>query len=122
MKILLVDDSGTMRKIQKRVLADMGYNDVLEAGDGFEALKVLDANPDTNLVLLDWNMPNKDGFETLVEIRKTKPKDKLPVMMVTTEAEKNRIIQAIQAGANNYVVKPFTPDVIKEKLKQVLGI
>jgi two-component system chemotaxis response regulator CheY len=121
MKILLVDDSGTMRKIQKRVLGDMGETDIVEAGDGFEALSALEENPDVGLVLLDWNMPNKDGFETLIEMRKVKSKEEMCIVMVTTEAEKSRIIQAVQAGANNYIVKPFTPETIKEKLGKILA-
>jgi len=118
MKILLVDDSRTIRNIQKNVLAQLGYTDVLEAGDGVEALKVLSENrPD--LMLVDWNMPNMDGLSLVKAIRE---KDKtLPIIMCTTEAEKGRVLEAIKAGVNNYVVKPFTAETLAEKIEQTLA-
>lgn len=118
MKILLVDDSRTIRNIQKNVLAQMGYTDILEAGDGVEALKLLESEtPD--LALVDWNMPNMDGLTLVGRIRQ---KDTaLPLIMVTTEAEKGRVIEAIKAGVSNYLVKPFTGDVLSAKIEQTLA-
>ena len=119
MKVLLVDDSRTMRNIQKKVLETMGGFEFTEAGDGIEALSAIAATPGGfNLIIIDWNMPNMDGI-TLV--KKVREKDKTtPLMMATTEAEKQRVIDAIKAGVNNYVVKPFTPEALSEKVKQTL--
>ena len=118
MKILLVDDSRTIRNIQKKALAGMGMTDVVEAADGLEALACIKAQrPD--LILVDWNMPNMDGI-TLV--RKVRESDKaLPMIMVTTEAEKQRVVEALKAGVNNYVVKPFTAETLGEKIKQTMA-
>ena len=118
MKVLLVDDSRTIRNIQKNVLSQLGHNDTLEAADGVEALKVLaDTRPD--LVLIDWNMPNMDGITLVGKIRET---DKtLPLMMCTTEAEKARVLEAIKAGVNNYVVKPFTAETLAEKINTTMA-
>jgi two-component system, chemotaxis family, chemotaxis protein CheY len=120
MKILLVDDSRTMRNIQKNVLKALGDPACAEAGDGLEALTCLAAHPDGfDLMLIDWNMPHMDG---LTLIKKLREKDKrTPIIMVTTEAEKTRIIEAIKAGVNNYVIKPFTPDALLERVKQTLA-
>jgi two-component system, chemotaxis family, chemotaxis protein CheY len=118
MKILLVDDSRTIRNIQKNVLGQLGHTEVMEASDGVEALKVLsELRPD--LVLIDWNMPNMDGITLVRKIRET---DKaLPLMMCTTEAEKSRVLEAIKAGVNNYVVKPFTAETLAEKITATLA-
>jgi two-component system chemotaxis response regulator CheY len=119
MKILLVDDSRTMRNIQKKVLEPMGGVEFSEAGDGIEALSAIAATPGGfNLILVDWNMPNMDGH-TLVKSVREKDK-KTPMIMVTTESEKTRVIEAIKAGVNNYVIKPFTPDALMEKVKLTL--
>lgn len=119
MKILLVDDSRTMRNIWKKVVANLGA-DPVEAGDGLEALKAIEANgAPFDLMLIDWNMPNMDGLTLVKKIRET---DKsTPLIMVTTEAEKTRIIDAIKAGVNNYVVKPFTPDTLLGKINETLA-
>lgn len=118
MRIMLVDDSRTIRNIEKNVLAQLGYTDILEAGDGIEALNVIATEGMPDLFLLDWNMPNMDGLTLVKKIREmTKT---VPIIMVTTEAEKSRVIEAIKAGVNNYVVKPFTPDVLGAKIKQTL--
>jgi two-component system, chemotaxis family, chemotaxis protein CheY len=116
MKILLVDDSNTMRRIQKNTLIQIGYEDVSEAADGKLAVDFLKANPGIDLVLMDWNMPNMTGIEALKVIKADPAINKIPVIMVTSESEKTRIIEAIQAGAANYVVKPFQPDTLKEKI------
>ncbi len=118
MKILLVDDSRTIRNIQKNVLSEIGHTDIAEAADGVEALSQIAAGrPD--LMLVDWNMPNMDGI-TLV--RKVRESDKaLPMIMVTTEAEKARVLEAVKAGVNNYVVKPFTAETLADKIKQTMA-
>ena len=118
MRILLVDDSRTIRNIQRNTLAGMGHTDVLEAADGQEALTVLAAErPD--LMLVDWNMPNMDGITLVRKVRET---DKaLPMIMVTTEAERSRVMEALKAGVNNYVVKPFTAETLGEKIEQTMA-
>ena len=117
MKILLVDDSRTIRNIQKNVLSEIGHTDVAEAADGVEALEQLSVGrPD--LMLVDWNMPNMDGITLIRKVRET---DKtLPMIMVTTEAEKSRVLEAVKAGVNNYVIKPFTAETLSEKIKQTM--
>ena len=115
MKILLVDDSGTMRTIQRRCLAKLGLDDVVEAEDGVQALQYFEANR-FDLVLTDWNMPHMDGLALLIEIRKRSKE--VPVIMITTEAERARVVTAIQQGVSDYLVKPFTPDGLKEKLER----
>ena len=118
MKILLVDDSKTMRNIQKRSLESMG-GEFSEANDGLEALTVIAGTPGGfDLVLVDWNMPNMDGITLVGRIRETDKKT--PLIMVTTEAEKQRIVDAIKAGVNNYVLKPFTPPALAEMVTQTL--
>ncbi len=121
MKILLVDDSKTMRSIQKKILAMMDPGVTFaEAGDGIEALAALAAAPEPfDVALVDWNMPNMDGLTLVTRIRSTNKK--LPLIMVTTEAEKTRVVDAIKAGVNNYVIKPFTPDALTDKLKTTLA-
>lgn len=118
MKILLVDDSKTMRNIQKKVLGTMPGADFAEAGDGIEALGVINSSSKFDLILIDWNMPNMDGHTLVTKIRE---KDKTtPLIMCTTEAEKQRVVDAIKAGVNNYVVKPFTPETLMDKVKHTL--
>lgn len=117
MKILLVDDSKTMRNIQKAVLTQLGHSDVHEACDGQDALsKVVALKPD--LILVDWNMPNMDGLSFVKAYRQMNKTT--PMIMVTTEAEKSRVIEAIKAGVNNYVVKPFTPDLLSQRISETL--
>tara|TARA_R110002095_G_scaffold149662_1_gene129376 strand:+ start:6061 stop:6426 length:366 start_codon:yes stop_codon:yes gene_type:complete len=115
MKVLLVDDSGTMRTIQKRCLSKLGIEDVTEAEDGVQALELFQGGT-FDIVLSDWNMPNMDGLQLLKEIRQ-RNKD-IPVIMITTEAERARVVTAIQAGVSDYLVKPFTPDSLKSKLER----
>lgn len=119
-RILLVDDSRTMRNIEKNVIAGiLGVCDIVEAADGVEALKQIAASTAPfDLILADWNMPNMDGLTMVTKVREVNKTT--PIMMVTTEAEKSRIIDAVKAGANNYCIKPFTPQVLGEKIKQTL--
>ncbi|HEX8877344.1 MAG TPA: response regulator [Phycisphaerales bacterium] len=118
MKILLIDDSKTMRNIQKSVLAQLGHTTVEEACDGQDALSKVGAyKPD--LILVDWNMPNMDGLTFVKTYRQTNKST--PMIMVTTEAEKARVIEAIKAGVNNYVVKPFTPDLLSQRINETLA-
>lgn len=121
MKILVVDDSSTMRRILKNSLHKLGYENVLEAGDGIEAQKILNDNKDLKLAFIDWSMPNMNGFELLQGIKKDAELRHIPVLMVATETEKCNIVKAIKAGAINYVIKPFTSEIIAEKVKTVLG-
>jgi two-component system, chemotaxis family, chemotaxis protein CheY len=117
MKILLIDDSKTMRNIQRSILTQMGHTQIEEAQDGLDALsKVGGFSPD--LILVDWNMPNMDGLTFVKQFRAKGLKT--PIIMVTTEAEKTRVIDAIKAGVNNYVVKPFTPDVLGQRIAETL--
>ena len=118
MKILLVDDSRTIRNIQKNVLKQLGHTDIVEAEDGVQALaRCGEAVPD--LMLVDWNMPNMDG---ITFVRKFREDDKsTPIIMCTTEAEKQRVLEAIKAGVNNYIVKPFTVESLGEKISQTLS-
>ena len=118
MKFLLVDDSRTMRNIWKKVLSSLENSETVEAGDGVEGLNAIKENGPVDIMLIDWNMPNMDGLTMVKKVRET---DKAtPIIMVTTEAEKPRIIEAIKAGVNNYVVKPFTPDALLGKIDETL--
>jgi two-component system, chemotaxis family, chemotaxis protein CheY len=122
MKILLVDDSKTMRNIQKKVLEQLGGVEFVEAGDGVEALQACATHGPAGgfaFVLVDWNMPNMDGHTFVTRIRTTDKKT--PLIMCTTEAEKTRVVEALKAGVNNYVVKPFTPETLLEKVKATLA-
>lgn len=119
MKVLLVDDSATMRTIQKRCLGSLGIEEVIDAEDGQKALEQFEANT-FDIILSDWNMPVMDGLTFLKEIRQ-KNKD-IPFIMITTESERARVVTAIQAGVSDYLVKPFTPDGLKEKLEKWVTI
>ena len=118
MKILLVDDSKTMRNIQKSVLSQLGYTEVEEACDGQDALSKVGAFA-PELLLVDWNMPRMDGLTFVKQFRQNNKTT--PIIMVTTESEKSRVIEAIKAGVNNYVVKPFTPDILSQRISETLG-
>lgn len=118
LKILVVDDFPTMRRIIRNLLKDLGYENVDEAEDGAMGLEKL-RNGSFDFVVSDWNMPNLDGLEMLKQIRADDSLAKLPVLMVTAEAKKENIIAAAQAGASGYVVKPFTAATLEEKLNQI---
>lgn len=117
-KILIVDDFPTMRRIIKNLLKDLGFENVDEAEDGAMGLEKL-RNGNFEFVVSDWNMPNMDGLTMLQNIRADPSLAKLPVLMVTAEAKKDNIIAAAQAGANGYVVKPFTAATLEEKLNKI---
>jgi two-component system chemotaxis response regulator CheY len=118
-KALVVDDSRTIRTILKRTLLELGY-EVCEAADGREALAIIDAEGGAvSLVLTDWNMPEMDGLELLKRLRQNPHLSFLKIIMVTTETELDRMVLALDAGANEYVMKPFTKDILKQKLELV---
>ncbi|MCH7545512.1 MAG: response regulator [Planctomycetes bacterium] len=118
MRIMLVDDSKTMREFQRNILGQLGYSELEEACDGQDALSKLSAfNPE--LILVGWNMPNMDGLTFVKNIRQQGIKT--PIIMVTTESEKARVIEAIKAGVNNYVVKPFTPEQLSERVNETMA-
>ena len=118
MKALVVDDSMTIRRIVIKALGIVGITEAAEAGDGLEAVKALETGQ-FDLILLDWNMPKMTGIDALRTIRQAG--NKTPVIMVTTEAEKSRVIEAIKTGANDYLIKPFSPDQLAAKVKNILG-
>lgn len=118
MKILVVDDFPTMRRIVKNLLKDLGFENVDEAEDGAQALEKL-RNGGFEFVVSDWNMPNMDGLTMLQQVRADPNLSSIPVLMVTAEAKKENIIAAAQAGANGYVVKPFTAATLEEKLNKI---
>ena len=118
MKILIVDDFSTMRRIIKNLLRDLGFNNTQEADDGSTALPMLQKG-DFDFVVTDWNMPGMQGIDLLKAIRADDSLKHLPVLMVTAEAKREQIIEAAQAGVNGYIVKPFTAGTLKEKLDKV---
>ena len=118
MKALVVDDSLTIRRIVIKALGIVGITDATEAGDGAEAVKAA-TETDFDLILLDWNMPKMSGIDALRTLRQAGKKT--PVIMVTTEAEKSRVIEAIKTGANDYLIKPFSPDQLAAKVKGIMG-
>ncbi|MBE9532396.1 MAG: chemotaxis response regulator CheY [Proteobacteria bacterium] len=120
MKILLVDDFSTMRRIIKNLLKDIGYTNVEEAADGNLALDMLKSDT-FEFVISDWNMPNMTGIELLKAVRADDNLKGVPFLMVTAEAKPENVTEALQAGVNNYIVKPFTSAVLKEKIDKILG-
>lgn len=118
MKILVVDDFSTMRRIVKTVLKQLGFENIEEAEDGAQAFAKLQNNG-FGFMVSDWNMPNMDGLDLLKKVRADAALKDLPILMVTAEAEKDKVITAIQAGVNNYIVKPFTAEVFKEKMDAI---
>jgi two-component system, chemotaxis family, chemotaxis protein CheY len=118
MKVLVVDDFATMRKIVRNILKQIGFEDISEAEDGNAALRVI-KNEKVGLVVTDWNMPNMSGLELLREIRQNPQTANLPVLMVTAEGLKENVMEALKAGVSNYVVKPFTAEVLQEKIESI---
>ena len=121
MRVLVIDDFATMRKIEKNILGQLGIKNVDEADDGSTALPKLKANQ-YDVVLLDWNMPNMTGLELLKAMRAEDALKSVPVIMVTAEALKDNVVAAAQAGVNDYVVKPFNAATLEEKLRKVLKL
>ncbi len=119
MKILVVDDFSTMRRIVRNLLKELGFANIHEAEDGLDALNKLRAEGNFEFVVSDWNMPNMTGIDLLRNIRGDAALKHLPVLMVTAEAKRENIIEAAQAGASGYVVKPFTAATLDEKLKKI---
>lgn len=118
MKILIVDDFSTMRRIIKNLLRDIGFSNTNEADDGQTALPMLKSG-DFDFLITDWNMPRMTGLELLKAVRAEPSLASLPVLMVTAEAKREQIIEAAQAGVNGYIVKPFTAQTLKEKLDKI---
>lgn len=117
-KILVVDDFSTMRRIIKNLLRDLGFNNADEADDGTTALPMLQTGS-YDLLITDWNMPGMQGIDLLRAVRADPKLSSMPVMMVTAEQKKAQIIEAAQAGVNGYIVKPFTAATLKEKLEKI---
>ena len=119
-KILVVDDSSTMRRILRMSLARCGYTNVEEAGDGNEGLNLC-RSKQFDCILTDWNMPNMDGLQMILSLREIPSYASVPIVMVTTEGAKDDVIEALTKGATSYIVKPFTPETLSEKLQEVLS-
>ena len=117
-KILIVDDFSTMRRIIKNFLQDLGFSNTAEADDGQTALPLLKSG-NFDFLVTDWNMPGMDGLALLKKIRADEQLKALPVLMVTAEAKREQIIEAAHAGVNGYVVKPFTADILKDKIEKI---
>ncbi len=118
LKILVVDDFSTMRRIVKNILRQIGYSNIDEAEDGNGALSKLRQDK-YDLVISDWNMPNMTGLDLLKAIRADGNLNGIPVLMVTAESKKENVVEAIKYGVNNYVVKPFTADILKNKIEKI---
>lgn len=118
MKILVVDDMSTMRRIVKNILKQLGFNNLEEAENGQEALTKLKADS-YGFVVSDWNMPVMMGIDLLRAIRADEKLKQIPVLMVTAEAQKENLMEAVQAGVSNYVVKPFTAETMQEKINKI---
>lgn len=120
LKILVVDDFATMRRIMKNILKQLGYTNITEADDGTTALEELKKGH-FDLIISDWNMPKMTGLDLLKLVRSDSQYKDIPFLMVTAEAQKQNVIEAVQAGVSNYVVKPFTAEAIADKLSKIIG-
>ena len=121
LKFLVVDDSVTMRRIVLNSLKQIGHEEFVEAADGREALTKLTADDGINFVITDWNMPDVTGLDFVKLVRANPKYSALPILMVTTRGMKEDIVEALQAKVNNYIVKPFTPQVLREKIEQIIA-
>ena len=117
-KVLIVDDFSTMRKVIRNLLKQLGYENIVEAEDGVTALEALRSQK-IDFVISDWNMPNMTGFELLKQVRADGALAKTPFLMVTAESLKENVVEAVKAGVDNYIVKPFTADVLSEKIAEI---
>lgn len=124
-KILVVDDMKTMRMVMKKVLKDIGFSNIAEADDGASAWPIIEEARNSGepfqLILSDWNMPKMPGIELLKKVRSDVKIKETPFLLVTAECEKDQVVSALQAGVNNYIVKPFTADMVKQKLTEVFN-
>jgi len=118
MNILVVDDFATMRRIVKNILKQLGYENIHEADDGTSALEVLKREK-IDFIISDWNMPQMSGIELLKTVRATEAWKDLPFLMVTAEGQKENVIEAVKNKVNNYIVKPFTPETLMEKISKI---
>jgi two-component system chemotaxis response regulator CheY len=118
MKVLVVDDFSTMRRIVKNILRQLGINNISEAEDGVKAVAILEIDK-FDLIISDWNMPNMTGIELLRHVRSTEHLKDIPFLMVTAEAQQENIIEAVKAKVSNYIVKPFTADTLNEKMEKI---
>jgi len=118
-KILVVDDFATMRKVIRNLLKQSGYENIVEAEDGVNALKILKSQK-IDFVISDWNMPNMSGLELLKAVRADEELKSLPFLMVTAEALQENVVAAVKAGVSNYIVKPFTSETLDEKIKKIM--
>ncbi len=118
-KILIVDDFATMRKVIRNLLKQIGYENIVEAENGQIALSTLQSQK-IDFIISDWNMPNMTGLELLKAVRADEDLKKTPFLMVTAEALKENVVEAVKAGVNNYIVKPFTAEVLEEKIKKII--
>ncbi len=121
LKFLVVDDSVTMRRIVLNSLKQIGHDAFVEAGDGRDALNKLQADDAINFIITDWNMPDLTGLDLVKAVRANPKYENLPILMVTTRGMKEDIVEALQAKVNNYIVKPFTPQVLREKIEQIIA-
>jgi len=121
MKFLVVDDSPTMRRIVCNALRDIGYSEVVEAEDGQDALDKIDAHS-FEFIITDWNMPNMNGLDLTKSIREHDQIGEIPILMITTRGMQEDVIAAMQARVNNYIVKPFTAKILREKIDMILKI
>jgi len=120
MKVLIVDDFATMRRILRNILKQIGFTDITEADDGATALKELKKEK-YDLVLCDWNMPEMPGIDLLKALKADEQLKNIPFVMVTAEAQKDNILEAVKTGVSSYIVKPFTAETVNEKLNKVFG-
>jgi two-component system chemotaxis response regulator CheY len=120
MRVLVVDDFSTMRKIIKNILRQLGFNNIVEADDGSTAWDVLNKD-NIDFIVSDWNMPTMSGIELLRKVRASEEYADIPFLMVTAEAQQENIIEAVQAKVSNYIVKPFTPETLGQKIDKIFA-
>lgn len=119
-KVLIVDDFATMRRIVKNILTQLGFKNFIEADDGSTAWDILQKEQ-VDFIVSDWNMPKMTGIELLKKVRADERFQNLPFLMVTAEAQKENIVEAVKARVSNYIVKPFTPETLSEKIEKIFA-
>jgi two-component system chemotaxis response regulator CheY len=124
-KILVVDDMSTMRKIIKNMLSQIGFTNITEADDGATAWPMIESASKEGhpyeFIISDWNMPQMSGLDLLKNVRSTQGMEKLPFLMITAEAEQGNVVVAVKAGVSNFIVKPFSPQTLKEKIDKIFN-